>query len=147
MGPKEYGKMMKIIQTLEDGSVPAKEATNWRIEGQKKIITRKEYQRLVNKFEMEGFMAQKVLRNLAKEMNLTEEKLSKEEGDAVREYKATHEENFLSSWLREDEKRKGRRKLVRRMKNKGVKRGRERRREPNGESQKKKGRFVFCGGL
>ena len=26
----------------------------------------------------------------------------KEEGDAVREYKAMHEENFLSSWLRED---------------------------------------------
>ena len=31
---------------------------NWRIEGQKKRITRKEYQRLVNKFEMESFMAQ-----------------------------------------------------------------------------------------
>ena len=26
----------------------------------------------------------------------------KEEGDAVREYKAMHEENFLSSWERED---------------------------------------------
>ena len=30
--------------------------------------------------------------------------MPKEEGDAVREYKATHEENFLSSWLREDER-------------------------------------------
>ena len=28
--------------------------------------------------------------------------LPKEKGDAVREYKAMHEENFLSSWLRED---------------------------------------------
>ena len=28
--------------------------------------------------------------------------LPKEEGDAVREYKAMHEESFLSSWLRED---------------------------------------------
>ena len=28
--------------------------------------------------------------------------LSKEEGDVIREYKAMHEENFLSSWLRED---------------------------------------------
>ena len=28
--------------------------------------------------------------------------LPKEEGDAVREGKAMHEENFLSSWLRED---------------------------------------------
>ena len=26
----------------------------------------------------------------------------KGEGDIVREYKAMHEENFLSSWLRED---------------------------------------------
>ena len=28
--------------------------------------------------------------------------LAKEEGDIVREYKAMHEENFLSRWLRED---------------------------------------------
>ena len=28
--------------------------------------------------------------------------LPKEEGDAIGEYKAMHEENFLSSWLRED---------------------------------------------
>ena len=28
--------------------------------------------------------------------------LPKEEGDIVRENKAMHEENFLSSWLRED---------------------------------------------
>ena len=28
--------------------------------------------------------------------------LPKEEGDVVREYKAMHEENFLSSWLRKD---------------------------------------------
>ena len=28
--------------------------------------------------------------------------LPKEEGDVIGEYKAMHEENFLSSWLRED---------------------------------------------
>ena len=28
--------------------------------------------------------------------------MPKEEGDAVRECKAMHEENFLSNWLRED---------------------------------------------
>ena len=61
----------------------------------------------MNKFEMEGFMAQKGLWNLAKEKNLRERgELPKEESDAVREYKAMHEENFLSSWLREDEKSK-----------------------------------------
>ena len=54
----------------------------------------------------------------------------KEEGDAVREYKAMHEENFCSSWLREDGKvKEGRRKLVRRMKKKEVTRGNEKRRK------------------
>ena len=62
MGTKEYCKMLKRIQTLEDGRIPAKEAKNWRIEGQKRRITRKEYQRrVVNKFEMEGFVALKRL--------------------------------------------------------------------------------------
>ena len=31
---------------------------------------------------------------------------SKEEGDVIREYKSMHEENFLSSWLREERKDK-----------------------------------------
>ena len=29
-------------------------------------------------------------------------RVTQEEGDAVREYKAVYEENFPSSWLRED---------------------------------------------
>ena len=66
-GTQGHGKMLKIIPILEDGRIPAKEANNWRIEGQKRRITRKEYQRLMNKFEMEGFMAQKGLWNLARE--------------------------------------------------------------------------------
>ena len=33
-----------------------------------------------------------------------------EEGDAVREYKVMHEEDFWSKWLREDEKSKEERK-------------------------------------
>ena len=103
MGTQGYGKMLKIIQVLEDGRVPAKEARNWRIEGQKRRITRKEYQRLLNKLEMEGFMAQKGSWNLATEKILRERgALHKEVVDAIREYKAMHEENFLSSWLRED---------------------------------------------
>ena len=52
MGTQGYVKMLKRIQILEDGRVPAKEARNWRIEGQKRIITRREYQTLLNKFEM-----------------------------------------------------------------------------------------------
>ena len=84
MGTKEYGKMSKRIQVLEDGRVPAKKA---------------------KKFEMEGFMAHKELWNLAREEVMRDRGvLPQEEGDVNREYKAMHEENFLSSWLREEEK-------------------------------------------
>ena len=44
---------------------------------------------LVNKFEMEGFMVQRGLWNLVREEILRERgALPKEEGDAIREYKA-----------------------------------------------------------
>ena len=59
MGTKVFGKMMKRIQILEEGRVPAKETKNWRIEGEKKRSTRKDHQRLLNKFEMDGLMAEK----------------------------------------------------------------------------------------
>ena len=36
MGTKEFAKMLKRIQTLEDGRVPAKEAKHWKLEGQRK---------------------------------------------------------------------------------------------------------------
>ena len=35
VGTKEHGKMLKRIQVLEEGRVLAKEARNWKIEGQK----------------------------------------------------------------------------------------------------------------
>ena len=55
MDTKEFGKMMKRIRILQEGRVRAKEAKNWRIEGEKKRITRKmAYKRLLNSFEMEG---------------------------------------------------------------------------------------------
>ena len=38
-GTKEYGKMIKRIQVLEDGRVPAEEARNWKIEGHFRRIT------------------------------------------------------------------------------------------------------------
>ena len=67
VGTKEYGKILKRIQTLEDGRVPAKEAENRKIEGQKRRISRKENKILSNEFEMGGFRAQKGLWNLARE--------------------------------------------------------------------------------
>ena len=60
----------------------------------------KSIKRLVNKFEMQGFMSQKGLWNLAKENILKERReLPQEQSDAAREYKATHEENF--NWVKE----------------------------------------------
>ena len=52
-------------------------------------------------------MAQKGLWKLAGENVLQDSgELSKEEGDVVREYEAIHEDNFLSSLLREGGKNK-----------------------------------------
>ena len=65
-GTKEHGNMLKRIQVLQDDWIPAKEARNWKIEGQKTRITRKEYIILRNEFEMRGFMAQKGLWNVAR---------------------------------------------------------------------------------
>ena len=50
MGTKEFGKMMKRLQILEEGRVPAKEAKNWRIEGEKKRTTRKGVSEAVTQF-------------------------------------------------------------------------------------------------
>ena len=36
MDTQGYGKMLKRIQILVEGRVPAKEAKNWRIEGERK---------------------------------------------------------------------------------------------------------------
>ena len=52
---KEHGKVLKRILILEDGRVPAKEARNWKIEGQNRSITRKEYRRFWNEFEIWRF--------------------------------------------------------------------------------------------
>ena len=79
---------------------------------EKKRITRKECKRLFNKFEMEGLMAQIGLWNLVGEKILRERRaLPKEEGDVIGGYKAMHEENFLSSWLRGDVKKNEERRL------------------------------------
>ena len=36
VGTKEYGKMLERIHVLEAGSIPARKARNWMIEGQEK---------------------------------------------------------------------------------------------------------------
>ena len=84
MGTKEHGKMLKLVEILEDGRVPAKEAKDWKIEGKQRRITRRSEKR--KEFELKGLMAQKGLWNLGA--------MPKEEGDVIREYNAMHEENF-----------------------------------------------------
>ena len=54
VGTKERGKMLKRIQVLEDGRVSAMEASNWKIEGQKRRITRRERKKLLNEFDIHG---------------------------------------------------------------------------------------------
>ena len=100
---KEDGKMFKRISLLEEERVPAKNATGWKIEGHKRGVTRKECKRLREEFEVGGFMAQKWLWNIAKKRMLEDSgALRREDGDLLPENQATHEEHFLSSWLRED---------------------------------------------
>ena len=91
VGTKEYGKLLKRIQILEDSRVLVTEAKNWKSEGK-----RREYKK-----ELLEKVKESVER--AREKMLQDRgALPNEEGDIVREYKAMHEEHFLSSWLRED---------------------------------------------
>ena len=77
VGTKEYGKMSKRIR-------------NWKIEGQKNNHEERISEASKHKFEMEGFMAQKGLWKLAREKVLQDRgEWCKEEGDVVREYKAS----------------------------------------------------------
>ena len=106
MGTKEYGKLLMRIEVFKDGRVPAKEASSWRIEGQKRRISTKEYQRHLKKFAIWR----------TKDCEISSEKrccrvggvLPKEEGDVIREYEAMHEEHFDGQLLKERWERKGR---------------------------------------
>ena len=69
-----------------------------RLKDKRKRITWKEYKRMLNEFEMEGFMAQKGLWNLAREDILQDRgALPKGEGDVNRKFQAVHDENFLNT--------------------------------------------------
>ena len=66
VGAKEYGKILKRIQVLEDDRIPAKEARKEKIEGQKRRITRKEHRILWNEFETGRFVTEDRPCNVAK---------------------------------------------------------------------------------
>ena len=98
----EHQRVRQNVKTdpvMEDGKVPAKESRNWKIEGLKRMITRTENPRLSNKFETEGFVAQKGLWKLARENVLQDRgEWSKEEGDVVGEYKACMKKIWAAGW-------------------------------------------------
>ena len=90
---------MKRISILEEWRVPAKNARGGTIEDQKRTVTRKDMQ----KFDVGGFMAETRLWDIAKKRMLEDRgALPREDGDLLWEYQEMHEENFLSSWRRED---------------------------------------------
>ena len=101
MGTQEYCKMLKRIQVLEDGRVPAVEARNWSIEGQKRRITRQEYQRLLNKLERESFMAQKGLESCLRKDPEGKGSVATGRGCDALERTRLCLKKFLSSWVRE----------------------------------------------
>ena len=137
VGTKEHGKMLKRIQILEDGRVPAKEAQIWRIEVKKRRITWKEYSRLLNEFELKGGVEESCKRERLQDRGA----LPREEGDVIREYSAMHEENFLSSWLREDlfGKEEGRKKEDKKIREEVKRMGKvQRRRKEKGRKKRTK---------
>ena len=114
-------------------------------------ITRKEYRRLSNEFEMEGLKAQKDVMSRCereREKNAGERCHAQGRGDVSRECKAMHEENFPSSWLREDlvgkEERRKEDKKIREEVERKEKRKKEEKREEE-EKRDRNGDFFFEG--
>ena len=119
MDTQQYGQRFQRLLMLADGRVSARNARGWKLEGRKEespgnnvrnclrkdgIITRSERKWLREELEDGGFVLQKkVLWNIAHTRVLEGRgAVPKEDGDLFREYQAMREENFLSSWLRED---------------------------------------------
>ena len=57
-GTKEHRKMLKIILKLEKGEVPDKSGKEWKVDGERRIVTRKECKPLREEFDVGGFMVQ-----------------------------------------------------------------------------------------
>ena len=98
------GRTWKIILKFEERRVPDRNANGRKVEGEKRRVTRKECKRLMDIFEVWGFMAQKGLWIIAKKGCWRTEELCPKKRETN---KAMHDENFLSSWLRMDVEGKG----------------------------------------
>ena len=86
VGTKEHGKMLKLIQVLEYGGSWQRRQEARGLKDKREEIREKRIRGFLNKFELEGFMAQEGLWNLGGEKELQDgEELPKEEGDVIRE--------------------------------------------------------------
>ena len=63
-------RMLEKFSNWEEREIPDRKAEGWKTEGEKKIVTRKEWTRLREEFEDESFMAQEELRNIANKKNV-----------------------------------------------------------------------------
>ena len=84
---KKLGKMVNKNPNTRGRESPCqKRQKTGESRDEKKIITSKEYRRLLNNFEMEGLMTQKGLWKLAKEKRMKERgELPNEESDGLKE--------------------------------------------------------------
>ena len=89
--------MWKIILKPEEKE---RSQTGRKLEGENRRVTRSSRNSGDNLKTEVSFRAQKGLRIFAKMMPEDRGVLNKEEVNIVREYKAMHEHNFPSSWLR-----------------------------------------------
>ena len=96
MDTKEYGKMFGRIPTLEEGRALAVYVRGWKVEGEKRRVTRKEKMRLREEIEVGGFHGAKrfVERCQTRECWKTEEPCP-EKMETYTEN--TQQEHFLSS--------------------------------------------------
>ena len=99
---KAYGQMLKRILILEDGRVPARNAEDGKSKDKKKG-----YQEGMQKiaggircWRLHG--PTRIMEYRQEEKVGRQRSFTKEDGNQLREKSATHEQNFLSSWLRED---------------------------------------------
>ena len=91
---EEYGKMLRRILILEDGSFPATSARGWKIGGEKRRVTREE-----EEFEVGGFMALKEVVEHCQKKNAGRQRSRAQ--DLLREYQASHARRKLSPQLAE----------------------------------------------
>ena len=113
MEQKDIERCWTRISTLEEGWVLAPNMRGWKVEGRKRRVAREGCKRLPEEFGVGGFLAQTGLWNIAKKRMLEGRgALPKADGDLLCEHQATHKENFLSRWLREDVKGKEERKRL-----------------------------------